>query len=228
MTDPVSRENFAKYGSPDGPHRFISVGVAMPKSIEEPENHLLVLSVFFIVIIVIIPAYFHQQLRDLDHDPCGAVSVKNRSRFARLYDDKLRAALLPGILGQGIELQNMKVRNQKELEMLKKIRSMPQASQAFAVQYGEPEAALAKMLGDEETSAPTIQVKPTCLLLAQMYGLHDWLGDDEETAKEMEQILRILPIYIEVIMGSILGFTHMQRDGLTRKQFTAMNILSVL
>ena len=95
--------NFAKYGNPDGPGRF-HVSVALPASIQEPENHLVVLIVFFIIIIAIIPSYFYHQLRDLDHDPCGAVSLKNRSRFARLYDDKLRAAALPGILGQGIEL----------------------------------------------------------------------------------------------------------------------------
>lgn len=62
------------------------------------------LSIFFVIVTLVIPGYFYHQLRDLGHDPCGAVSVKNRSRFARLYDEKLRAAVLPGILGQGIEL----------------------------------------------------------------------------------------------------------------------------
>lgn len=61
-----------------------------------------------------------------------------------------------------------------------------------------------------------------------MYGLHDLLGEDEQIQKEMEHILRVIPIYIEVIMGSILGLSAMKREGLTKKQFTAMNILSVL
>lgn len=109
MADPVAKMNFAKYGNPEGPGRF-HVSVALPTYINQPENQILVLVVFFIVVIVLIPGYFYHQLRDLDHDPCGAVSVKNRSRFARLYDEKLRAAVLPGILGQGIEFQGMKVR----------------------------------------------------------------------------------------------------------------------
>lgn len=39
LTDDVSRENFKKYGNPDGPGSF-SVAIAMPKFLLEKENHI--------------------------------------------------------------------------------------------------------------------------------------------------------------------------------------------
>jgi len=39
LTDDVARENFRKYGNPDGPGSF-SVAIAMPKFLLEKENHI--------------------------------------------------------------------------------------------------------------------------------------------------------------------------------------------
>lgn len=90
MTDPIAQSNFAKYGNPEGPGRF-HVSVALPKSISEKENHFVVLSVFFVIVTVVIPSYFYNQLQESDQDPLGPVSQLNRMRLRCLYDPSLRA-----------------------------------------------------------------------------------------------------------------------------------------
>jgi len=61
MTDPVARDNFAKYGNPDGYGHF-HVSIALPSTIMEKEYQVAVLVVLFLIIIVVIPGYFYMEL----------------------------------------------------------------------------------------------------------------------------------------------------------------------
>lgn len=98
MTDPLARSNFEKYGNPEGYGHF-QVSVALPKSINHPGNQVLVLSVFFIVVVFLIPSYFYSQLKEDDRDVYGKVSPENRKRFSMLIDERMKSSVLPGILG---------------------------------------------------------------------------------------------------------------------------------
>ena len=111
MTDPMARDNFEKFGNPDGYGRGqFHVSVALPKSINEPQNQIFVLVVFFVVVIIIIPGFFYKSLEQEETD-VGQVSLCNRKRFAYLIDEKMTGAVVPGILGQGFEFKNFKVKN---------------------------------------------------------------------------------------------------------------------
>ena len=61
MTDEKARENFLKYGNPDGKGSF-AVGIALPNNLQKKENQLQVLVVFFIIVIFVIPGYFLNQI----------------------------------------------------------------------------------------------------------------------------------------------------------------------
>ena len=57
MTDEKARDNFLKYGNPDGKGSF-AVGIALPNMLQKKEYQLQVLLVFFIVVVFFIPGYF--------------------------------------------------------------------------------------------------------------------------------------------------------------------------
>jgi translocation protein SEC63 len=57
MTDPKARDNFLKYGNPDG-KGSMSVGIALPNFLKKSEYQIQVLLVFFVTVIFVIPGYF--------------------------------------------------------------------------------------------------------------------------------------------------------------------------
>lgn len=52
MTDEKARDNFLKYGNPDGQGAF-AVGIALPNLLQKKEFQLYVLIAFFILIVVV-------------------------------------------------------------------------------------------------------------------------------------------------------------------------------
>ena len=68
-----------------------------------------------------INAYFYFDLTKEEKD-LGGVSTKNREIFDNMIDhDTIGRKKIPGILGQGVELVGMKVRNEDELKIIKRI-----------------------------------------------------------------------------------------------------------
>jgi len=57
MTDEKARENFLKFGNPDGKGSF-AVGIALPNMLQKKEYQLQVLIIFFVVVIFLMPMYF--------------------------------------------------------------------------------------------------------------------------------------------------------------------------
>lgn len=58
LTDEKARENFLKYGNPDGKGSF-AVGIALPNFLQKKDYQIQVLLVFFVVVVFAIPGYFY-------------------------------------------------------------------------------------------------------------------------------------------------------------------------
>ena len=58
MTDDAARENWEKYGNPDGPGSF-QVAIALPRFLLQKEYQVQVLGGFFFVLLILIPAAFY-------------------------------------------------------------------------------------------------------------------------------------------------------------------------
>lgn len=54
LTDPKKKENYMKYGSPDGPSAF-TVGIALPSFLFNPKNQIIVLIGFALIFLGLIP-----------------------------------------------------------------------------------------------------------------------------------------------------------------------------
>ena len=52
--------------------------------------------------------------------------MKNREVFAKLIDETMMGKVIPGILGQGLELSHIKPTNQKDRQNIEQILKMPE------------------------------------------------------------------------------------------------------
>ena len=57
LTDEVAKKNYEKYGNPDGPQNT-KVGIGLPRFLLEKENQLMILSVFFFLLLFLVPMTF--------------------------------------------------------------------------------------------------------------------------------------------------------------------------
>ena len=87
MTDPKARENFLKYGNPDG-KGSMTVGIAMPSFLQQQEYQVQVLIVFFIVVVFVIPGFFYNRIKEGEKD-IGGVDVDNRKIFSELINENI-------------------------------------------------------------------------------------------------------------------------------------------
>lgn len=99
MTDEDKRNNYEKYGNPDGPGSF-HVAIAMPKFLLEKEHQIMVLTVFFLILLVVIPGYFIINLSTDNEEGC---SVKNKPLYASLLNENLIYKHCPWLLASSIE-----------------------------------------------------------------------------------------------------------------------------
>ena len=87
MTDPQARDNFLKYGNPDGKGSF-AVGIALPNFLQKKEYQLQVLLAFFIIVVFLIPGYFLNKITSNEKD-VGGVDVDNRKIFTELIHENM-------------------------------------------------------------------------------------------------------------------------------------------
>ena len=129
MTDEKARENFLKYGNPDGKGSF-AVGIALPNFLQKEEYQIQILVAFFILLIIIVPSMFLNQITSNEKD-VGGVDVDNRKMFTELINENMLMKHIPGILAHSFEFSAMKVRSKDELEILKRIKELDEVKEAI-------------------------------------------------------------------------------------------------
>jgi hypothetical protein len=128
---------------------------------------------FFILIIIIVPWLFLNQITSNEKD-VGGVDVDNRKIFTELINENMLMKHIPGILAHSFEFSTMKVRSKDELEILKRIKEYDQVKEAI------PSAK------HEEKKGP-VQVKPICLIMGYMYNIIEKNDlENEGIAKDLE------------------------------------------
>jgi hypothetical protein len=218
MTDPVARENFLRFGSPDGYGNF-KVSMAYPKVLMQKEYQLWVLFGFFAVMVLLIPGYFYFHLSQDERD-VGGVNMENRKLFSELLDESVLGKKVPGILCQGLELEKVKVRSKAELQRLSKLKNLPLMQQSLpplqTVSYDEKEK--------------QIQVKPVLLLLAYMYDILDEHFDREDPLlqRDLEVILRSIPSYLDILVMLTIYLAQQFKTGQSSKRLSCKNILALI
>jgi preprotein translocase subunit Sec63 len=114
MTDEDARENFLKFGNPDGAGRgSFAVGIALPNFLQKEENQIQVLAVFFVLIIILMPSFFLTQITINEMD-IGEVDKDNRKIFTKIMlinhvatKVEMNMNHIPGILAHSFEFRRM-------------------------------------------------------------------------------------------------------------------------
>ena len=161
MTDEKARDNFLKYGNPDGKGSF-AVGIALPNFLQQKDYQLQVLVIFFLIVVFAIPGYFLSKITANQKD-VGGVNVDNRKIFTEQINENMTGKQIPGILAHSQELSAMRVRSEAELAILRRIRA------ADVVKEALPKVSAKKEKQGQDQSQ--VQVKPICLLVGYMNKL---------------------------------------------------------
>eukprot|EP01022_Parablepharisma_sp_SALTPOND_P033066 TRINITY_DN88126_c2_g1_i1.p1 TRINITY_DN88126_c2_g1~~TRINITY_DN88126_c2_g1_i1.p1 ORF type:complete len:847 (-),score=111.14 TRINITY_DN88126_c2_g1_i1:1552-4092(-) len=118
LTDPVAKDNYLKYGSPDGPKSF-SIGIPLPSFLFKEEYRTVTLIMFFLFLLVIIPGggwWIYSTV--FKYNKHGILTV-NEAKFEELVDEELKAKEVPEVLSEAAEYQErIQPEEPKELEKL--------------------------------------------------------------------------------------------------------------
>jgi hypothetical protein len=144
----------------------------------------------------------------------GGVDIDNRKIFSALINENMIGKHIPSILSYSSEFSRMKVRNQKEFELLKRIKAKDEVKDAIPKQ---------------NPNKPPLQVKSICLLMAHMHNL---LTDEEkqnsDIAPDLDKILRTIPSYIDIMLSQTMMLSQAFKMGQSPKKITAKNIMTLI
>lgn len=117
LTDPVAKENYEKFGNPDG-RQALQVAVALPSFMLDSENHVALLLVYLAVLVVVLPLGYMYFLR-----PTGQPDVPRQETMVWMVQRMMNDLGLPhfaALYGGAAELAGQPVL-EPELEWMKKL-----------------------------------------------------------------------------------------------------------
>lgn len=119
LTDPIAKENFKKYGNPDGAGNM-RIGIALPPFVYDKKNHMPILVLFLIFIIFVLPiGFYYWYVTENSVDENG-VRPENRRIYYDLLNENVLPRHMPFIIGSSIEFSNTKVTSD-EIEPLNRL-----------------------------------------------------------------------------------------------------------
>ena len=102
LTDDATRENYEKYGNPDGYHGT-SVTIGLPSWLTNKDNELAILVAYFLIIIVVIPVIVGLWWRNSSKFLEDGVMQSTAFRFYRQVQENTATKYVPGILATAVE-----------------------------------------------------------------------------------------------------------------------------
>mmetsp|Transcript_24407 Transcript_24407/g.56496 ORF Transcript_24407/g.56496 Transcript_24407/m.56496 type:complete len:671 (-) Transcript_24407:69-2081(-) len=102
LTDEKTRENYEKFGNPDGYHGT-SVTIGLPSFLTAKENELGILVVYFVLLIVVIPLVVGLWWRKSSKYLEDGIMQGTAYRFWRQLQETTAAKYIPGILASAME-----------------------------------------------------------------------------------------------------------------------------
>jgi len=127
LTDDAAKKNFEKYGNPDGP-QATKVGIGLPAWLLSKDNQIGVLVAFFLIIIVIIPAFFISYYNKTKKYAANGILLETMQFLGYYINDGTRFKALPEMLAASAESRALKLRPTDDTDM-KKLSEVVQEGQ---------------------------------------------------------------------------------------------------
>lgn len=118
LTDEVAKENFKKYGNPDGAQNM-KLSIALPPFIYNKKNHMPILVIFLALLLVVFPVGVYMWYTSTQQYGENGVRLENQPIYYRLLNENIQLKQMAFVIGSSIEFANLRISND-ELEDLKK------------------------------------------------------------------------------------------------------------
>lgn len=211
LTDDTARENFQKYGNPDGPGSY-NVGIALPRVLLDKENHIPVLITAFFILLVVIPGYIYLNFGDsVQLDEFG-IHTCNRMIFGKEVSESMQMKGLPKILGKCYELQALQCTTQREVDLVRKL--------------GEHADVNEMMPKNNSRSNETLNPLPMVLIIGHILGLEEI--NDPCFTHNLDQVRRIVPLALNTLNNLCMELISQFSQQQTIKKITFRNIQTIL
>jgi len=102
LTDETARDNFLKYGNPDGPGNY-NVAIAMPRFLLQKENQVQVLLCAFFILLVVIPGLVYVNFADSTIKDEGGILLENKRVYGAEVNENMILKNVPLVLSKSIE-----------------------------------------------------------------------------------------------------------------------------
>lgn len=120
LTDEVAKENWQKYGNPDG-KQALEVSIGLPTFLLEKDNHTTILLVYLVVLVIAIPLAVYCWYSESQQYGEKNVMHRTYNDYAQLLTDSTATRYLPGILVTSSECVKANAIVDGEGEELKKL-----------------------------------------------------------------------------------------------------------
>lgn len=126
LTDPAARDNYAKYGNPDGPQATSST-IGLPTFLLDPSNQYYVLALYILAFVIVLPFFVNKWWsKAKDYDPEGVAIQSIRYFYTYINNAMMAPKFLIEVLSLATELNdiiNMSPNSHKTVvEMFKEVR----------------------------------------------------------------------------------------------------------
>eukprot|EP00051_Salpingoeca_urceolata_P033033 m.18548 g.18548 ORF g.18548 m.18548 type:complete len:702 (+) comp5743_c0_seq2:88-2193(+) len=130
LTDDATRENWEKYGNPDGP-QAASFGIALPKWIVDKQNSGLVLGVYVLLLIIVLPvvvaSWWYKSMKYVKDE----VLVKTVQRLTHYVTKSASIKGLVEAISLAEEFDTLKARTSDGRELPHLLSQLPDLPRAF-------------------------------------------------------------------------------------------------
>uniref|UniRef100_A0A6U6V0P2 J domain-containing protein n=1 Tax=Zooxanthella nutricula TaxID=1333877 RepID=A0A6U6V0P2_9DINO len=208
LTDETARNNYEKYGNPDGPQTS-KVGIGLPRFLLMKENHLMILAMFFFFLLFFIPMLAICYYQRTKNYAANGVMIETLQFLEYYINESTRVKNCPELLAASAESRNMPTRLDDE-----------KAMKALAAQVTEHKKR-------QWPNHPAI-TKNSYLLWAHMQRLHHLMTP--ELRQDCDQLLKhsvkITQAMIELACFRDWFFTAQSMIEFRRSLIQAMDVKS--
>ena len=113
LTNDKARENFYKYGNPDGPG-ILTIGLALPLFLFKGQVGFYILLIFSILLTIIFPIVFIKWFKERNKYNNNGLLLKNLPLYYKYIDNNTLITELPFIIGMSFEFNEINIKYNEE------------------------------------------------------------------------------------------------------------------
>ena len=113
LTNEKAKENFKKYGNPDGPG-ILTIGLALPLFLFKGQVGFYILLIFAFLLVIIFPIMFIRWFKERNKYNNNGLILQNLPLYYKYLDNNTKITQLPFIIGMSFEFNKMDIEYNEE------------------------------------------------------------------------------------------------------------------